>query len=313
MILKRPGPAWIARSSQRSAQRRRPGEKEEELAAGGHIVCSNASAFRYDADVLLLIPGSQPRTPGLIEVQQKRRGRSGFITTNPNCSTTHLVSALHPLYTAFGIRKLFVVTMQAVSGAGYPGVSSMDILDNIVPYIGKEEEKMEKREPQKLLGHFNGQSIEMADFVVSAHCNRVPVRNGHLEAVSIEFDRAPGMDEIVDAWRSYKPLAQQLNLPSAPQPALIYREEADRPQPRLDRLAGSVPGMTTVIGRLREDPIFHAKFLLAARPQYHPRRRRWQPAKRRTAGGAGLPGVEAAALAGAWRSRLQLLTTDDGP
>ncbi|MCB0114389.1 MAG: aspartate-semialdehyde dehydrogenase [Caldilineaceae bacterium] len=273
-------------------------EKEEELAAGGHIVCSNASAFRYDADVPLLIPEVNPEHLGLIEVQQKRRGWSGFITTNPNCSTTHLVSALHPLYTAFGIRKLFVVTMQAVSGAGYPGVSSMDILDNIVPYIGKEEEKMEKREPQKLLGHFNGQSIEMADFVVSAHCNRVPVRNGHLEAVSIEFDRAPGMDEIVEAWRSYKPLAQQLNLPSAPQPALIYREEADRPQPRLDRLAGSVPGMTTVIGRLREDPLFHAKFLLLGHNTI-----------RGAAGGSllnaellvaqGYLGAEAAALAGA--------------
>lgn len=237
-------------------------EKEQELAAGGHIVCSNASAHRYDEDIPLLIPEVNPEHLGLIEIQQRQRGWKGYITTNPNCSTTHLVSALHPLHVAFGIRKIFVVTMQAISGAGYPGVSSMDILDNVVPYIGKEEEKMEKREPQKLLGSFNGNKVEMADFVVSAHCNRVPVRNGHLEAVSIEFDRKPTLDEIREAWATYKPLAQQLGLPNAPQPALIYREEQDRPQPRLDRLAGSVPGMATVIGRLREDPLFHAKFLV---------------------------------------------------
>jgi aspartate-semialdehyde dehydrogenase len=237
-------------------------ETEQMLAAAGHIVCSNASAHRYDDDVPLLIPEVNPEHLGLIDLQKKKRGWDGYILTNPNCSTTHLVSGLHPLHTRFGITKLFVVTMQAVSGAGYPGVSSMDILDNIVPYIGKEEEKMERREPQKLLGHFDGQGIRGAEFVVSAHCNRVPVRNGHLEAVSVEFAQRPSLEEIRRAWAEYHPLAQQLKLPSAPQPPLIYMEAENRPQPRLDRLAGTVPGMATVLGRLREDPLFHAKFLV---------------------------------------------------
>lgn len=235
---------------------------EKRLAEAGYVVCSNASAYRYDADVPLLIPEVNPEHLGLIDVQRRNRGWQGYITTNPNCSTTHLVSALHPLHAAFTIRRLFVVTMQAVSGAGYPGVSSMDIMDNVVPYIGKEEEKMEKREPQKLLGHFDGTRVQMAEFVVSAHCNRVPVRNGHLEAISVEFETKPGRDDILNAWQSYRPLAQELGLPSAPQPPILYKDEPDRPQPRLDRLAGSVPGMATVVGRLREDPLFDYKFLV---------------------------------------------------
>ena len=234
---------------------------EAELAAAGYVVCSNASAYRYEPDVPLLIPEVNPEHIGLIDLQRRRRGWPGFITTNPNCSTTHLVSALHPLHEAFGIRKVFVVTMQAVSGAGYSGVTSMDIIDNVVPYIGSEEEKMEHREPQKLLGRFDGQGVEMADFVVSAHCNRVPVRNGHLAAVSVEFARRPSLEEVRRAWAEYDPLPQRMGLPSAPQQAIIYREEADRPQPRMDRLAGSVAGMATVVGRLREDPLLHVKFL----------------------------------------------------
>ena len=236
-------------------------EVEKKFAAAGYIVCSNARSYRYEPDVPLLIPEVNPEHLGLIDVQRRNRGWEGFITTNPNCSTTHLVSALHPLHVRFGIKKVFVVTMQAVSGAGYPGVSSMDILDNIVPYIGGEEEKMEQKEPHKLLGTFDGQGIRMADMVVSAHCNRVPVRNGHLEAVSLEFETTPTEAEILAAWRDYKPLAQQLNLPHAPQPAIIYMDAPDRPQPRLDRLAGSVPGMATVVGRLRPDPLFDFKFL----------------------------------------------------
>ena len=234
---------------------------EAELAAAGYVVCSNASAYRYEPDVPLLIPEVNPEHIGLIDLQRRRRGWPGFITTNPNCSTTHLVSALHPLHDAFGIRKVFVVTMQAVSGAGYSGVTSMDIIDNVVPYIGSEEEKMEHREPQKLLGRYDGQGVEMADFVVSAHCNRVPVRNGHLAAVSVEFARRPSLEDVRRAWAEYDPLPQRMGLPSAPQQAIIYREEADRPQPRMDRLAGSVAGMATVVGRLREDPLLHVKFL----------------------------------------------------
>ena len=234
---------------------------EAELAAAGYIVCSNASAYRYEPDVPLLIPEVNPEHIGLIEPQRRERGWPGFITTNPNCSTTHLVSALHPLHEAFGVRKVFVVTMQAVSGAGYTGVTSMDIIDNVVPYIGNEEEKMEHREPQKLLGRFDGQGVQTADFVVSAHCNRVPVRNGHLAAVSVEFDQRPSLEDVRQAWAEYDPLPQRMGLPNAPEEAIVYREEPDRPQPRMDRLAGSVPGMATVVGRLREDPLLHVKFL----------------------------------------------------
>ena len=237
-------------------------EVEKAFAQAGYGVCSNASSHRYDADVPLLIPEVNPEHLGLIDVQKRNRGWSGFIATNPNCTTTHLVSALHPLHARFGISKLFVVTMQAVSGAGYPGVSSMDIMDNVVPYIGGEEDKVEQKEPHKLLGTFDGQAVQSADFVISAHCNRVAVRNGHLEAVSVEFKEKPSQDEIVQAWREYQPLAQQMRLPSAPQPAIVVMEAQDRPQPRLDRLAGSVPGMATVVGRLRPDPLFDYKFLV---------------------------------------------------
>lgn len=234
---------------------------EQEFAAAGYIVCSNSSNHRYDADIPLMVPEVNPEHLALIELQKRNRGWKGFIVCNPNCSTTHLVSALHPLHTHFGLKKVFVVTMQAVSGAGYPGVSSMDILDNVVPYIGGEEEKMEQKEPQKLLGQFDGAQIAYADFVVSAHCNRVPVRNGHLLAISAEFIKQPTQEEMLNAWKNYDPLPQQMKLPSAPTAALIYDERQDRPQPRLDRLKGSVPGMATVIGRLRPDPLFHWKFL----------------------------------------------------
>ncbi|MBI3959493.1 MAG: aspartate-semialdehyde dehydrogenase [Chloroflexi bacterium] len=273
-------------------------EIEERLAAAGYIVCSNASSHRYDEDVPLLIPEVNPEHLRLIDVQRRKRGWEGFITTNPNCSTTHLVGALHPLHQRFGVKKVFVVTMQAISGAGYPGVSSMDITDNVVPYIGKEEEKMERREPHKLLGRFDGERVIPPDFVISAHCNRVAVRNGHLEAVSVEFADRPSLDDVRRAWSDYKPLAQQLGLPSAPQPAILYKEEVDRPQPRMDRLAGSVPGMATVVGRLREDPLFHVKFLALGHNTI-----------RGAAGGSllnaellvaqGYLGVEAAAFAGA--------------
>ncbi|MBK8045950.1 MAG: aspartate-semialdehyde dehydrogenase [Anaerolineales bacterium] len=238
------------------------GEIEAEFAAAGYVVCSNSRNHRYDPDVPLLIPEVNPEHLALIDIQRRNRGWEGYITTNPNCSTTHLVSALHPLHERFGVTKVFVVTMQAVSGAGYPGVSSMDIMDNVIPYIGGEEDKMEQKEPQKLLGKFDGKGIQYAEIVVSAHCNRVPTRNGHLEAVSVEFAEKPTEAQILQAWREYKPLAQQLKLPSAPQPAILYDARQDRPQPRLDRLAGSVPGMATVIGRLRPDPLLQYKFVV---------------------------------------------------
>ena len=237
-------------------------EIELAFAQAGYTVCSNARSHRYEADVPLLIPEVNPEHLGLIDIQRRTRGWTGLLATNPNCSTTHLVSALHPLHERFGIKKVFVATLQAVSGAGYPGVSSMDMVDNVVPYIEGEEEKIEEKEPHKLLGKFNGTDIDYADFVVSAHCHRVAVRNGHLEAVSVEFERNPSREELLAAWLDYRPLPQQLELPSAPQPALLYTDQPDRPQPRLDRMAGSVPGMATVIGRLRPDPLFDWKFLV---------------------------------------------------
>jgi aspartate-semialdehyde dehydrogenase len=237
------------------------GPVEQAFAAAGYIVCSNSRNHRYEADVPLLIPEVNPEHMGLIARQQQERGWPGFIICNPNCSTTHLVSALHPLHVAFGIKRVFVVTMQAVSGAGYPGVSSMDMIDNIVPYIGGEEEKMEEKEPQKLLGTFTENRVQYADILISAHCNRVPVRNGHLEAMSVEFVTKPTAGDILEAWQTYQPLPQQLQLPSAPNPAILYDDRQDRPQPRLDRLSGTVPGMATVVGRLRPDPLFDYKFL----------------------------------------------------
>lgn len=238
------------------------GAVEVAFAQAGYSVCSNASNHRYDPDVPLLIPEVNPEHLGLIDVQRRVRGWDGFIVTNPNCSTTHLVSALHPLHVQFGVTKVFVVTMQAISGAGYPGVSSMDSIDNVIPYIGGEEDKIEHKEPHKLLGLFDGTAVRTADFAISAHCNRVPVRNGHLEAVSVEFRERPEREEILRAWENYAPLAQQLRLPSAPQPAVLYTPAEDRPQPRLDRLAGSVPGMATVVGRLRPDPLLQHKFIV---------------------------------------------------
>jgi aspartate-semialdehyde dehydrogenase len=238
------------------------GHVETDLADAGFAVCSNASAHRMDEDVPLLIPDVNPEHTALVSTQQRKRlalGRKGgYIVTNPNCTSTHLVCALKPLYDAFGLAAVNVVTMQALSGAGYPGVPSMDILDNVVPYIGGEEEKIEI-EPRKLLGRVSGGAIEYADFLVSAQANRVAVRNGHLEAVSVKLRTQASLEDVAEAFRSYRGEPQRMGLPSAPEPAIILRTEPDRPQPRLDRLAGK--GMATSIGRLRPDPIFDYKFL----------------------------------------------------
>ncbi len=252
-------------------------EVEVELAAAGYGVCSNASAHRMDPDVPLLIPDVNPEHIELIPIQQARRGwsrpaasplpggergqggRPGFIVTNPNCTTTHLVCALKPLHDAFGLEAVSVVSMQAISGAGYPGVSAMDILDNVIPYIGGEEEKVEL-EPRKLLGTLAGETIRFADFTVSAQCNRVAVRNGHLEAVSVKLRRPASLEQVAEALTSYRGEPQRLGLPTAPDPAIILFREKDRPQPRLDRLAGK--GMATCVGRLRPDPLFDYKFIV---------------------------------------------------
>jgi len=236
------------------------GAVEAELAAAGFAVCSNAAAHRMDADVPLLIPDVNPDHTALIPVQQARRGwNRGFIVTNPNCTTTHLVCALKPLHDAFGLTAVNVVSMQAISGAGYPGVSAMDILDNVIPYIGGEEEKVEI-EPRKLLGSVAGDGIALADFLVSAQCNRVAVRNGHLEAVTVKLKQKASLDEVAAVLTGYRSEPQRLGLPSAPDPAIILHTEVDRPQPRMDRLAGN--GMATSVGRLRPDPFFDYKFIV---------------------------------------------------
>ncbi len=240
-----------------------PGEMaadiEEQMAAAGFAVCSNASAHRMDPDVPLLIPDVNPDHTALIRVQKARRGGSGFIVTNPNCTATHLVCALKPLHDAFGLTAVTVVSMQALSGAGYPGVASLDILDNVIPYISGEEEKVET-EPRKLLGRFDGTGIALADFIVSAQTNRVPVRNGHLEAVSVKFRQPASLTEVAAAFREYRGEPQRLGLPSAPDPAIVLHTAPDRPQPRLDRLAGN--GMATSVGRLRPDPLLDYKFIV---------------------------------------------------
>ncbi len=224
------------------------GAIEQRLAAAGHIVCSNASDHRTEPDVPLLIPEVNPDHLELIAVQRARRGWSGAIVTNPNCTATGPTMLMRPLHDAFGITRVLLVSMQALSGAGYPGVPSYDIIDNVVPYIGGEEPKVES-EPQKMLGVLRDGAVEPATLVISAHCNRVPVLEGHLECLSLAFERRPDPDELVAALRGFRSLPQELNLPSAPAQPIIVRDEPDRPQPRRDRDAGR--GMSTVVGRIR--------------------------------------------------------------
>ncbi len=218
---------------------------EPAFANAGLMVASNASAFRQEPDVPLIIPEVNSDHLGLIDIQRDLRGWDGAIVTNPNCSVIMLALTLKPLM-QFGIEDVKVATMQAVSGAGYAGVSSMAILDNVVPYIGGEEEKVEK-EAQKLLGRFDGSSVLDAEFGVSASCHRVPVIDGHTEAVWIRMADDPSPDEVRDAFLNFDP---GLNLPTEPEKAIIVRDEPDRPQPRLDRDAGD--GMSVSVGRIRE-------------------------------------------------------------
>jgi len=230
---------------------------EPALAKKGYAICSNASACRAWEDVPILIPEVNANHTRLINVQQKQRGWSGFIVTNPNCTSTGLTIAFRALHDAFRIKRAFIVSMQALSGAGYPGVASLDILDNVIPYIGGEEEKVES-EPLKMLGTFNGEKIEFAPITLSAHTNRVAVIDGHLVVTSVEFEQAVSPDEAKQVLRDFKAPEIVAELPSAPNPVISVREEADRPQPRRDRYEGK--GMASVVGRVRVDPIFHIKF-----------------------------------------------------
>ena len=232
---------------------------EPAFAQAGHGICSNASAYRMDADVPLLIPEVNPDHTALIKVQQQKRGWSGFIATNPNCTSTGFTIAFRPLLDSFGIKKAFVVSMQALSGAGYPGVASLDAVDNVVPYVGGEEPKVET-EPCKMLGKLNASHVVDAPLKISAHTNRVAVIDGHTVCVSLEFDRPIGPQEAAQALLDYEWAEIVRSLPSSPERVIEVRSEPDRPQPRRDRDAGQ--GMTTVVGRVREDPLFHVKFVV---------------------------------------------------
>jgi len=229
------------------------GVVEPKFAEAGMKVASNASAMRMEPDVPLVIPEINPEHLDLIETQQKNRGWDGFIVTNPNCSTIALVMTLKPLYDQFDIKRVYVSTMQAVSGAGYNGVPSMAIVDNLVPFIGEEEEKMES-ETLHLLGDFDGETVTDAKFGVSTSCHRVAVLDGHTEAVFIEMNDEFEVDDIKQSFSEFKGLPQNLNLHSAPEFPVVIREEDNRPQPRMDRMAGN--GMAVSVGRIRKDDIF---------------------------------------------------------
>jgi aspartate-semialdehyde dehydrogenase len=235
---------------------------EPAFAEAGHAVVSNSSAFRMAEDVPLIIPEVNGDHVPLIKTQKWYKQNGGFMVTNPNCSAIGLVLALAPLHRRFGIDKIFVATMQAISGAGYPGVPSMDILGNVIPYIAKEEDKMEA-ETRKLLGSLvesslNGSRITDADLALSAHCNRVAVEDGHTESVSLKLRKPAQAEEIIEAWNEFRCLPQKLKLPTAPEQPVIYESAPDRPQPRLDRDRGR--GMSAVVGRLRPCNIFDWKF-----------------------------------------------------
>lgn len=232
-------------------------EIEQAFAEAGHIVVSNSKNFRMEADVPLLVPEVNADHLGLIEIQRKNRGWKGAIVTNPNCVAVPLAMALAP-FKQYGIKKFITTSMQAVSGAGYPGVASMDILGNVIPYIGGEEPKVEE-EPLKILGDFRNGAVQDLDAKVSAHCNRVPVIDGHMLTVSVELEQKPGKEELLAAIQSFRGLPQQRNLPSAPPVPLVYMTEDNRPQPRRDGPRDG--GMTVFMGRLRPCSIFDWKFV----------------------------------------------------
>ena len=232
------------------------GPVESEFAAM-YPVFSKASAHRMEKDVPLIIPEINPDHAELVKIQQRDRGWKGFITTDPNCSTIQLAMTLKPLM-KFGLKQIIVSTMQALSGAGYPGVPSLDIIDNVVPFISGEEEKMEA-EALKILGSFNGKQVEEANFVISASCNRVHVKDGHLESVFVKLEQDPSIEEIEEAFTGFKGEPQELKLPSAPAQPIVVRHERNRPQPRFDRDTGS--GMSIAVGRIRMDPIMTVKYM----------------------------------------------------
>ena len=232
-------------------------EIELAFAQAGHVVVSNSRNHRMEPDVPLLIPEVNPDHLKIIPLQQRKRGWKGQIATNPNCSTIVLAMALAPLR-PFGITSVLATTMQALSGAGYPGVASLDINGNVVPFISGEEEKMQ-RETQKILGDFTGDSLRPLAAKVSAQCNRVPVVDGHMVAASVALERKPGTAELIQALENFRGLPQERKLPSAPPRPLIYLTQNDRPQPRRD--VDRERGMAVFVGRMRECPVLDYKFV----------------------------------------------------
>jgi len=232
-------------------------EIEQAFAQAGHAVVSNSKNHRMDADVPLLVPEVNPDHLRLIPIQQAGRGWKGQIVTNPNCTTVVLTLGLAPLK-PFGITRILMTSMQAISGAGYPGVPSMDIVGNVIPFIGGEEEKVQQ-ETQKILGDFDGGRIVDLPARTSAHCNRVPVVDGHTETVSVELSAKPSEAELLAAFENFTGLPQARQLPSAPPKPVIYMQQTNRPQPRKD--AERERGMTVFVGRLRPCPVLDYKFV----------------------------------------------------
>jgi len=225
---------------------------EPRFAKGGYVVCSNASAFRYEPDVPVIIPEINHDHLTLLEPQKKNRGWDGLIITSPNCTTTGIAIPLKPLYQKFGISKIFAVSMQAISGAGYPGHSFLDIADNVIPFIPGEEEKVQT-EINLLLGKMNGNHRIPAEITISAQANRVSVKEGHTICLSMAFERKPSLNELIRVLEDFKGISGLPYLPGSPEQIIIVREEQDRPQPRSDRNAGG--GMSVSVGRIRECPL----------------------------------------------------------
>jgi aspartate-semialdehyde dehydrogenase len=234
------------------------GDVEQAFARAGRVVLSNAKNHRMDPDVPLVIPEVNASHLALLESQRRNRGWSGGIVTNANCAATVAAMAMAPLHEAFGISRAMVFTMQAVSGAGYPGVASLDILGNVIPFIGEEEPKVE-RELGKMLGSLSNGAITNAPLKVSAHTNRVPTEHGHMVCLSLGFDRRVSPEEAMEAMCTWRGDDAARGLPSAPDLPLIVTREPDRPQTRRDVLAGR--GMTVTAGRIRPDPLFDIKLV----------------------------------------------------
>lgn len=231
-------------------------EVEPDFARAGIAVCSNASAYRREPDVPILLPEVNADHAAVIAAQRAKRGWSGLLSTNPNCTSTGATVALKALQNAFGLKRIFIVSLQALSGAGYPGVASMDIVDNVVPFIGGEEEKVEW-EPRKMLGSVVDGEIRLAEIGISAHTNRVQVTDGHLVCLTVEFEQRATPADVRAALADYQAPEIARDLPFAPHPPILVRSEDNRPQPRLDRMTGN--GMTTVVGRIRPDNLFDAR------------------------------------------------------